>query len=260
MTNAAELNRWIPAKSMRLLRAGECRLLCFPYAGAGASIFRNWQEELPACIELVPIQLPGRESRWSDRSFSDLPALAETLVQVLRPLLSEPYALYGHSMGTLIAFELARELRRREFPLPRHLFLSAARAPHVPDREPQVHHLPDVLLWKEVMREYSAAQDQTPLNPELAPVLLPILRADFRMCESYQPPLEAPLPIPITAYGGWQDRRVTYSDLAGWRGYTGEAFRMHLFPGGHFFPASNRAQFLKAFAGDLTPVAGLKKH
>src|SRR5713226_5039901 len=162
-------------------------------------------------------------------------------------------------MGAYIAFEFARELRRRKLPLPRHLFVSGARAPHVPDREPQVHHLPDALLWKTVMRDYGAAQGEAPLNQEMAPVLLPILRADFRMCESYTPAWEGPLPFPITAYGGVQDRRVTYTDLLSWSGYTHRAFRMQLFPGGHFFLTGNRSLFLKAFSVDLGALAGLNK-
>src|SRR5262245_44139683 len=195
MTVAAELGRWIPAKSAQL-HSGNCRLFCFPYAGAGASVFRNWQEELPSTIDVVPVQLPGREGRWSDERFHDLPSLAAALAAALQPLFSEPYVLFGHSMGALIAFELARVLRRRRLPLPRHLFTSGTRAPHIPDREPPVHHLPDVLLWKTVTRDYGAAQDLTPLNPEMASVLLPILRADFRMCETYKPSWEIPFSIP----------------------------------------------------------------
>jgi surfactin synthase thioesterase subunit len=259
MTNATELSRWIPAKCLHLQAPGNCRLFCFPYAGAGGSVFRNWQDFLPPTIEVVPVQLPGRESRWSEQPLQDLPLLAATLATAIRPLLFQPFVLFGHSMGALIAFELARVLRRRRLPLPRHLFASGARAPHVPDREPPVHHLPDVLLWKTVMRDYGAAQDRTPLNPEMAPVLLPILRTDFRMCESYKPSWEDPFPFPLTVYGGFDDRRVTYHDLSAWSGYTLGAFRMQLFRGGHFFLARNSDLFLKAFSGDLAGLASSKK-
>ena len=259
MTNTAELGRWIPAKSVHLQGSGDCRLFCLPYAGAGASVFRNWQDFLPPTIEVVPVQLPGRESRWSEPPLEDLPLLAANLATAIRPFLSQPFALLGHSMGASIAFELARVLRRRKLPLPRHLFVSGARAPHVPDREPPVHHLPDVLLWKTIMRDYGAAEDRTPLNPEMAPVLLPILRTDFRMCESYKPSWEDPFPFPLTVYGGLHDRRVTYHDLAAWSGYTFGAFRMQLFPGGHFFLTRDRDLFLKVLSGDLTGLASSKK-
>ena len=259
MTDAAELGRWIFPRSVQFGKSGNCRLFCFPYAGAGASIFRNWQEQLPPTIELVPVQLPGRESRWSDQPIGELPLLATTLSTVLHPLLSQPYALFGHSMGALIAFELARVLRRRKLPPPMHLFVSAARAPHIPDREAPVHHLPDLLLWKTVTRDYGAAQDGTPLNPEMASVLLPILRTDFRMCESYKPSWEDPFAFPVTAYGGIHDRRVTYADLAAWSGYTIGGFRMQLFPGGHFFPARSRSLFLKILSGDVAHFAGSRK-
>jgi surfactin synthase thioesterase subunit len=259
MTNAAELHRWVYPSCAHLRSSGNCRLFCFPYAGAGASVFRNWQEELPSTIEVVPVLLPGRESRWSDQPIADLPVLATTLAAALHPLLSQPYALFGHSMGALIAFELARVLRHRKLPPPMHLFVSAARAPHIPDREPPVHHLPDVLLWNTVSRDYGSAQDGTPLNPEMASVLLPILRADFRMCESYQPSWEDPFAFPLTAYGGFHDRRVTYADLSAWSAYTIGRFRMQLFPGGHFFLARSRSLFLKTLSGDFAYLARSKK-
>ena len=231
MTNPAELGRWIPVRSLRSPGSGGCRLFCFPYAGAGASVFRLWQDELPPGIQIVPVQLPGRESRWAEQPPARLTQLAETLAAALGPLLSQPYALFGHSMGAFVAFELARAIEREHLPLPRHLFVSGARAPHIPDREPPVHHLPDVLLWKSVMRDYGSNQDHAPLDREMAPVLLPILRADFRMCESYRPSPGEPLAFPLTAYGGLHDRRVTYDDLSAWSSYTLAPFRTQLFPG-----------------------------
>jgi medium-chain acyl-[acyl-carrier-protein] hydrolase len=254
MTNA-ELRRWVYSNGAHAQSSANFRLFCFPYAGAGASVFRDWQKELPSTAEVVPVQLPGRERRWSDRPVQDLPLLAATVATALEPLLIEPYALFGHSMGALIAFELACVIRRRRLAVPVHLFVSATRPPHIPDREPPVHHLPDVLLWKTVMRDYGAAQDGTPLNREMAPVLLPILRADFRMCESYKPSREEPFPFPLTAYGGVHDRRVTYADLSAWSSYTTGPFRMRLFPGGHFFVSRDRAVFFKAFSGDLACLA-----
>ena len=232
MTNAAELDRWVYPKSVHLENSGNCRLFCFPYAGAGASVYRNWQQELPSTIEVVPIQLPGRESRWSDQAIPDLSLLATTLATALHPLLSEPYALFGHSMGALIAFELARVLRRRKLPPPMHLFISAARAPHIPDREPPVHHLPDVLLWKTVTRDYGAAQDGTPLNPEMASVLAshPTCRlSDVRILQALlgrsvclsaygirrlsRPPGNIRRPVGLDPVYNWS---VSHAALSGW--------------------------------------------
>ena len=259
MSKLAELSRWIPGKAVRPLNPSACRLICFPFAGAGASTFRTWQDELPLNIELLPVQLPGRESRWSEPPFLDLSHLAETLRDVFLPVFSEPYALFGHSMGGLIAFELARELRRRNLPLPRQLFISGARAPHIPDRELRLHHLPDNLFWNAIQRDYGAARDPALLNPELAPILLPILRADFRMCETYAPRYEEPFSFPVTVYGGRSDRRVTYSDLIAWSAYTHRAFRLHLLAGEHFFLTTDRRRFLKTLSGDLTGLAGREK-
>jgi medium-chain acyl-[acyl-carrier-protein] hydrolase len=259
MTNAAELRRWVYSNGGRSKRSADFRLFCFPYAGAGASVFRDWHKEVPSVADVVPVQLPGREGRWSEQPVQDLPLLAATVATALEPLLIEPYAFFGHSMGALIAFELARVIRRRGLPLPVHLFVSATRAPHVPDREPSVHHLPDVLLWKTVMRDYGAPQAGAALNPEMAAIVLPILRADFRMCESYKPSWEDPLPFPLTAYGGRHDLRVTYADLSAWSSYTTGPFRMRLFPGGHFFLSRDSAVFFKAFADDLAGLSAFKK-
>jgi medium-chain acyl-[acyl-carrier-protein] hydrolase len=260
MPCAADFGRWIPSSCGRPLSSARCRLLCFPYAGAGASMFRYWAEKLPPWIEMVPVQLPGRESRWAEKPFLDLPMLAAALRVALHPLLCEPYALFGHSMGGLVAFEFARELRRRKLPLPYHLFVSGTRAPHLPDRELLLHPLSDALLWKTVMRDYGSGQDEAMLNAELAPVLLPILRADFQLCESYEPLCEEPFSFPVTVYGGREDRRVTYSDLLSWSTYTHRAFRLELLPGGHFFLVKNHGLFLETLARDLAALDGQKQN
>jgi len=255
MTNRSELSRWIPALFRNSRSSAGCRVFCFPYAGAGASVFRKWQEVLPASIDVIPVQLPGRESRWAEAPFTNLPLLTTVLRKVLVPLLDEPYAFFGHSMGGLIAFELACELRRNDLPLPRHLYISGTRPPHVPPRELSMHHLPDSLFWKSVVSEFGESGDPNLLNPDLAPVLLPILRADFRLCEAYSPAHEAPFPFPVTVYGGRQDRRVSYSDLIAWSAYTRRGFRAQLFPGGHFFIAKDRDLFLKTFSDDLSRLS-----
>jgi medium-chain acyl-[acyl-carrier-protein] hydrolase len=256
MTDTSDLWQWISAKSPRRLSPAALRLFCFPYAAAGSSIFRNWPDALPPVIDFIPVQLPGRESRWAEARFEDLPSLARALCAVLRPLLVEPYALFGHSMGALIVFELARELRRQELPLPTQLFVSSARAPHLPERESRLHRLSDRSLWTRVIREYGDGVDAAMLNPELASVLLPILRSDLRLCENYRPEAEEPFSFPITVYGGRRDRRITKADLQSWNVHTLGRFRVNFFPGGHFFLHSDRALFLETLSRDLTALAG----
>jgi medium-chain acyl-[acyl-carrier-protein] hydrolase len=227
------------------------RLLCFPYAGAGASVFRGWATALPPGVELCPIQLPGRESRWREPPFTHLPSLIETLADVLKPLLTVPFAFFGHSMGAFISFELARQLRRSSALSPVHLFLSAARAPHIPDPHPPIHQLGDAEFVRALLR-LNGIPVQVLQNAELMQLVLPSLRADLTLCETYKYYPEPPLHCPISAYGGQQDSKVAYPHLAAWRSYTRRAFTCRLFPGDHFFVISARTSFLRILSDELS--------
>lgn len=159
-------------------------------------------------------------------------------------------------MGAYIAFEFARELRRQGLPLPTHLYLSGARAPHLPDPGPVFHSLPDSSLWKRVTRDYGDGEETT-LDPALAPVLLPLLRSDLKLCETYHPKKEKPFLTPITVYGGQRDLRVSRSDLLSWQVHTRAPLRSSFFPGGHFYLKSDQALFLHTFFRDLTAAVSV---
>ena len=234
--------------------APRLRLLCFPHAGAGASVFRGWEEEMPEGVELLPVQLPGRERRWHEPVFLNMTSLTRELAVALRRILETPYVLFGHSMGGLIAFELVRHLRRAKLSMPMRLFISSARAPHLPDREPPLHHLPDEQFLAHLAGQFGDAKDGALIDQELARALLPILRADFTVCETYQPSPERPLDLPLTVYGGRRDPMVVYSDLASWSAQTRRSFRLHLFSGDHFFFREERSDFLRLLAGDVADV------
>src|SRR5271156_6070491 len=137
---------WKPRPKARL------RLFCFPYAGASAMIYRLWSDGLSTDIELCPIQLPGRGIRLSECPFTDLPQLIDALAEALRPLLDKPFALFGHSLGTLISFELARELRANHQVRPLRLFVSAGPAPQIPHRGPPINSLPEEEFSAELRR------------------------------------------------------------------------------------------------------------
>jgi medium-chain acyl-[acyl-carrier-protein] hydrolase len=239
---------------MTASRAGEAarriRLFCFPYAGGGASVFHSWSRELPAAIEAHPVRLPGREARWIDPPFTRLSALVEHLANELEPHLGAPYAFFGHSMGALIAFELARELRRRTGAVPSHLLVSGARAPQRPDPFRSAHQLPDLELVQK-LRWLEGTPDEVLANDELMQLVLPAVRADFAMCDAHVHVPGPPLDCPISAYGGARDRRIGFSDLAAWRFQTREAFTLQLFPGNHFFLHTARTALLTAVARDL---------
>lgn len=228
------------------------RLFCFPYAGGGASLFRHFPNQLPPEVETCPVQLPGRENRLGELPFSDINALLPALSQALLPYLDKPYAFFGHSMGALISFELARALRRQEnVPGPVHIFVSGHRAPQLPDPTPPVHHLPDE-QFLDALRRLNGTSEAVLKNSELLQLLLPLLRADFSICDTYEYTQEAPLNCPITAFGGIEDEEAPCESIQAWRDQTSFTFRTRFFAGGHFyFLEEERETFLQALSQEL---------
>jgi medium-chain acyl-[acyl-carrier-protein] hydrolase len=231
-TNASAVDRWISFRKPD--PKAQLRLFCFPHAGAGALIFRNWSDGLPRDVEVCPIQLPGRGTRLTEPPFTKLSCLIEALVRALDPLLDKPFAFFGHSLGALIGFELAREIRRQYGVHPVRLFASGGRAPQIPHRAPPIHTLPDNEFLAELRRLNGTPRELLD-HKELMAVMLPILRADFALYETYMYSNEPPLNCPISAFGGLQDRRVSASDLEAWRSQTSASFSLRMFPGDHFF-------------------------
>jgi surfactin synthase thioesterase subunit len=219
------------------------RLFCFPYAGRGPSIFRTWNDDLPAEVEVYPVQIPGRESRLGETPFVRLSPLVERLLETLSPRLNMPFAFFGHSMGALISFELARRLRKQNSPSPIQMFVSGHRAPHLPISHFRLHHLPEPALLQG-LRHLNGTPEQVLQNAELVELLLPIVRADLAICENYQYQPEDPLDCPIAAFGGLQDSMVSPDDLASWHAQTTRPFTLNLYPGDHFFLHSARDSLL----------------
>ena len=210
------------------------RLFCFPYAGGGASFSRTWRERLGPDIEVCAIQLPGREERLTETPYVNLSSLIDVLAKVLYPYLDFPFAFFGHSLGSLISFELTRRLRRQKAPCPLQLFVSGGRAPQIPNPDPPIHLLPDA-EFIEALRRFNGTPKALLDHPAFMEVFSPILRSDIRLCETYVYDHEAPLDCPITAFGGLVDEEVSREELAGWSEQTRSSFRMLMFPGDHFF-------------------------
>jgi medium-chain acyl-[acyl-carrier-protein] hydrolase len=227
------------------------RLFCFPYAGGGSGIYRPWTAGLPETIELWCVRLPGRESLRSTPAFTRLVALVKALAPIILPYLDRPFAFFGHSMGGLISFELIHELRRQHDLAPVHLFVSGRHAPQLPDQAPRLHHLPESEFLTQ-LRRLNGTPEAVLQDTELMQFFLPILRADFAVCETYTYTAKPPLTCPISAFGGWQDPRVCYDELAAWREQTRGAFMQRMLPGDHFFLHSAQEQLLRALAQDLT--------
>ena len=226
------------------------RLFCFPHAGGGASAYRGWERRLPDEVELVVVQLPGRESRLLEPAFSQLHELADVLEGVLRRTLDAPFAFFGHSMGAYIAFELARRLEPR-YPL-RQLFVSACRAPHMPASVPPLHGLPDTEFIEKLSDRYQEIPLEVRESEELMELVLPNLRADLELVETYRLPDRPPrLAVPIGGFGGTSDKSVSEAELRGWDELTRASFRLRMFPGGHFYLQPNRDRLLRALSAEL---------
>jgi medium-chain acyl-[acyl-carrier-protein] hydrolase len=248
MTAATEFDHWIafrkPNPQARL------RLFCFPYAGTGAAIFRSWPEGLPAYVEVCPVQFHGRGTRLMEAPFTRLQRLVEALGQVLVPLLDKPFAFFGHSMGALVGFELARRLRRQSGVQPVRLFVSAASAPQIPSHHRPVHALPEDEFLEE-LRRLNGTPGEVLEHAELMQIILPILRADFSVYETYAYSPEPPLNSSIFGFGGLQDHRVSRGDLEAWREQTSGSFSLRMFPGDHFFLNTAQPLLLQVLSQEL---------
>jgi medium-chain acyl-[acyl-carrier-protein] hydrolase len=231
--------------------SARARLFCFPYAGGGASAFRSWVNRLPGALEVCLVQLPGRESRIGEPPFTRVDALIEAIVESVVWPEDKPFAFFGHSLGAIVAFELARELRRRCGRLPDRLLVSGARPPHLPDPDPPAHLLPDLELLQ-VLGHLKGTPPEILGNSELMQLLLPTLRADFALYETYAWVSDDPLPCPIAVYGGRDDRKARPELLEGWREHARGPCTVRVFSGGHFFIHESQCDVLAALSEDLT--------
>jgi medium-chain acyl-[acyl-carrier-protein] hydrolase len=210
------------------------RLFCFPFAGGGASTFRSWGKILPAGIECVAIKLPGREDRIREPAFTRISGLVQALLPELIALLDRPFAFYGHSMGGLIAFELVLELRRRSAPEPSLLLIGGCPAPENKDLNAKFQTLSDAELLEEV-RSYRGDLGGALEDLDFRDFLLPLLRADFELYDTYTVPPDASVDCPLVVFGGKDDPKVAPERLAAWRGRTRQMCDLQIVPGGHFF-------------------------
>ncbi len=243
-----KFNDWITCPAPN--PAARLRLFCLPFAGGGASTFRTWARALPTTIEVCPVQLPGRENRFGEPPYTDILHLAEILAGQMQLYLQKPFALYGHSMGALLAFELARILQRNDAPLPLTLFLAAHRAPHLTPRRAPIYALSDEELVQ-ALRRLGGLQELVVEDRELLDVLLPTLRADLTLCGLYRYSSDAPLNCPFQLYAGRKDTDVPPEDMESWSEHSTQSTSLRIFPGGHFFLRSDADALMQAIAGTL---------
>lgn len=226
------------------------RLFCFPYAGGSSLIFRTWSANLPASVEVCPVELPGRGSQMRSAAFTRLEPLVAAIAPMLLPYSDKPFAFFGHSMGAMVSFEVARLLCQEYNLHPVHLFVSGRRAPQIPASKPPVHNLPEP-AFKEELRRLNGTPKEVLENAELMELLIPTLRADFALLETYVYTPQVPLNCPITAFGGLQDSEASSDEIQGWQEQTNATFSLQMFDGDHFFLHSAQSQLLQALSEKL---------
>ena len=230
------------------------RLFCLPYSGGSAMFYARWRRLLPAWIDVRPVEWPGRGARMDEPLATDPRALASQLATELHPQLDGPYALFGHSLGALIAFELAHSLLDRGAPAPTILFASGTEAPAVRDGSKWRLPLSDDALLEE-LRNLQGTPDEALANAELMRSALPVLRADFLMCGAYAYRPRHPLPCPVHVFGGIDDE-TSRASLEAWRQETSAEFTLDVLPGHHFFIHTQQAELLDLIGSALARQSG----
>ncbi|HKT00925.1 MAG TPA: alpha/beta fold hydrolase [Rugosimonospora sp.] len=237
---AATARDWL--RCYRPRPAARLRLVCFPYATGSATFYRSWAGALPEHVELVAVQYPGRLDRISEPCVPDMETMVDTVAGVLPPVLDRPVALFGHSMGAAIAFEVAHRLRARYGVDPVRLYVSGRPAPEYHENGVK-HRGPDDVLWAELSRLGGTSAEVLD-HADLRAALMPALRGDYRLIETYRPVPAQPLPCPITALLGDADPEVTPVQAGAWAGHTTAGLTLKVFPGNHFYLVDHRAAVL----------------
>jgi medium-chain acyl-[acyl-carrier-protein] hydrolase len=226
------------------------RLVCLPYSGGRASVFKNLAANLPGDVELWAVEYPGHGRRLSEAPHTRLAPLVEQVTDVIAEEVPRPFALLGYSVGALIGFEVTREFARRGQPGPTALFVAASKAPHLRPTRPPLHELSrDELI--EGLHRLAGVRNELLDNDELVDVMLPVLRADLSLDETYAYDPGDRLECPVVAFGGSEDWSTPRPKLEAWREQTSGDFSVVMLPGGHFFLDSSRARFAQAVAAEI---------
>ena len=215
--------------------------------------YRSWAALLPSDVELLAVQYPGRLDRIAHPCIDDMTRMATTISDAIAREVAEPFALFGHSMGAAVAFEVARRLEQGAGPAPARLFVSGRPAPSR-CRSEDFHLGTDEALWAHV-RGLGGTDDEALANRELRAMLTPMVRSDYRLVETYLPTPGRPLTCTVTALTGRDDLEVRVEEAEAWREVTTGAFDLDVFPGEHFYLVSQRAALLPALVRRLSIAA-----
>ena len=230
------------------------RLFCLSFAGGGPQTFTAWPDGLANSVEVCSIHLPGRQTRGAEPPLTELSPVLDALTPAIVPHLDKPFAVFGHGVGAIIAFELTRQLRRDHSVLPECLIVSARVAPHVPLSGPPIHGLPQK-DFVEALRRLDGAPKDVLENAAALASIAPLLRADLAIHETYTYTPEPPLDCDLVVFGGLRDPGTSRESLDAWQQHTARTFVRRLFPGDHHFIVTAQAPFLRIFAQQLYPIA-----
>ena len=229
------------------------RLFCFPYGGGTAHIYHSWANQLPAWVDVCAVQPPGRANRLHESPFTNVDDLISAAAEALKSCLDLPFAFFGHSIGALTSFELARRFRRDYDVEPCLLMVSGCRAPQIPYSGSRFYNLPEAEFLSEIELVGGPPKELLE-HTELMQLMMPLLRADFTLDQTYSYTEAAPLSCPIIAFGGLEDAIVSLKSLEAWRRQTTSTFRILSFPGGHFFISTARELLLDAISLSITSI------
>jgi medium-chain acyl-[acyl-carrier-protein] hydrolase len=246
---------------VRLRRGGtgaRLRLYCLPYAGGSASVFRSWCDLLPADVDVWGVEYPGHGNRIGEPLTDRIDKLAESIADAVAAQQAGPYALFGHSMGSLVAFEMCHALAARDATMPALLVAAGHRGPRLPASRPPVHEAPHAEFVAH-LRELGATPPEVFESTELVDLMLPILRNDFRACERYHSPQRPPLRTQIVVYGGLADEDADCDALLAWEHETRGRFMLRLFPGGHFFVRECAGRVTATLQRDIAEALSVSK-
>jgi len=243
-------NKWIirpnPKKNAKL------RLFCFPYAGSSSVVtYRHFVESLPAFVEVCPVELPGRGARMSENLINDLEHVVEQISNSMKEYLDIPFAFFGHSMGALISYELSHKVSNKYMKKPQKLYVSAHKAPFSEKNGPIMHKLNSNEFTAE-LRKMEGIPKEMMEHKELMELMLPIIRNDYAVCETYRFKEREVLDIPITIFGGSEDKDISEDDLLEWENLTNSNFRKVMIKGDHFFIIKEKKHFTKLLSEILS--------
>jgi medium-chain acyl-[acyl-carrier-protein] hydrolase len=250
-----QFNTWITCPKPQ--NKAKLRLFCLPFAGGGASLYRPWTTALAPDIEVCPIQLPARENRYSEKPITDAYQLAETIATQIIPFTDRPYAIFGHSMGALLAYEVARVLEIQKIRPPEVLFLSAHRAPHMPRKRDLLHSLPDAQFIQS-LKQYGGFPEEILNNQEFIDFVLPTMRSDMTLCDLYAFKNEdSQLHTPIEIFAGAGDPEAGPDEMKAWADYSQSGSNLKVFEGGHFFLRSHAKEVLDHISRSINSLSSV---